>query len=419
MRNAALVPVYNSRIHPMHAFQHGPTRAACFLLLIAFCVPGYAANWTEPEAQLARKIAAATGPGVVSVEFVDKSSLTKAESEEVHRGIVAQLGGMGVHIANADQAAATVHITFSEDLRDYVWTAKIRMGGNESSVVMVSTPRPDVPAIEREAALVIHKTSLWAQAERILDVATIGGNPGHMLVLSAETVTLYKFQDSRWQLEQTLAINHARPWPRDLRGKLVTRKDRLFDAYLPGVLCHSSGNAPLTLTCAESDDPWPIGTDQFPLGAFFASTRNFFTGAVRPAIGTKTAPPFYSTAALPREKYTLWVLAAVDGQVHMLDGFSDQSVSKLGWGSDIAGVHSGCGPGWQVLATNAGSGTDDSIRAYELADREAVPVSRPVEFSGSITALWTEPEGNSAVVVVRNTETGRHEAFRLNLTCGQ
>ena len=87
--------------------------------------------------------------------------------------------------------------------------------------------------------------------------------------------------------------------------------------------------------------------------AFFAPTRNFFTGALTPGVGKfTTVPKFYSAALLPREKYTLWLFAAIDGQVHMVDGVSDQA-ARLGWGSDLTSVKTACGAGWQVLAASS------------------------------------------------------------------
>ena len=69
-----------------------------------------------------------------------------------------------------------------------------------------------------------------------------------------------------------------------------------------------------------------------PMGAFFAPTRNFFTGALTPGVGKfTTVSKFYSAALLPREKYLLWLFAATDGRVHMVDGISDQGL-KLGLG---------------------------------------------------------------------------------------
>ena len=154
------------------------------------------------------------------------------------------------------------------------------------------------------------------------------------------------------------------------------------------------------------------------MGAFFASTRNFFTGALTPGVGKfTTVSKFYSAALLPREKYTLWLFAATDGQVHMVDGVSDQA-ARLGWGSDLASVKTACGAGWQVLATSSGD-AGDSVRAYEFPDRDPVAVSVAVDFPGPVTALWTEAKGDTSVAVVRNRETGSYEAFRLALACSQ
>ena len=106
------------------------------------------------------------------------------------------------------------------------------------------------------------------------------------------------------------------------------------------------------MTCFESNDPWPIGADLFSQSASFTSSRNFFSGTLSAGTGTQTrAPAFYSAAAVPREQSTWWLLAAVDGKVHLLDGVTDQVMEKLKWGSDIASLRSGCGSGWQVLAT--------------------------------------------------------------------
>jgi hypothetical protein len=260
-------------------------------------------------------------------------------------------------------------------------------------------------------------------------------------VLDPEKVSLYRMQGGKWQPEQTLAIVHTRPWPRDLRGRLIPAKDHLLDVYLPGVICHSTSAVPLTLNCRESDDPWPLvsgtlngGTlSVFPsaglgngastvvpqLNAFYASTRNFFTGALTPGLGKyTTVPKFYSAALLPREKYILWIFTATDGQVHMVDGVSDQ-VSRFGWGSDVASVKTACGAGWQVLATSPAESSGDSVRAYEFPDRDPVPVSAPIDFPGSITAFWTEARGDAIVAVVRDRETRTYEAFRLALACSQ
>jgi len=418
MRSANDIAVYNSRIPHMRSLAPRFSRAACLFVLMLMRVPiMLASDWRAPEEQLARKIATATGPGPAALDVVNRSSLRRADVEEIRREFLTDLAALGVHLVNAEQTVATVRITFSENLQSYVWVAEIYRGDNEPIVVMVASPREIRLAEERPAAaLMIQKTLLWTDETRILDVALVNSNPQRMIVLEPESAVLFRFQDGRAQQEQSLPLSHSHPWPRDLRGRLVLRKDHLFDAYLPGVFCRSSAIAPVVLNCFESDDPWPLGTDHSGLSAFFAPSRNFFTGALSPGFEQQKAMgAFYSLAMLPRDKF---LFAAVDGHVHMLDGVTNQTLEREDWGSDITSVQSGCGQGWQVLVTGDGGG-GDTVRAFEIEDREAVAVSQPAEFNGGITALWAEPDGTGAIAVSQNSETGRYEAYRLSIICGQ
>lgn len=414
--------VYNSSIPYMLISSPRWLRSAGSLLILFLLSAGLqAADWSTPEEQLARKIAGTTGPGAVALEITNRSSLTRTDFDEIRRGLTTQLAYLGLRFVNAEQAAGSVKITLSEDLQNYVWVAEIHQGNNETSVAMVSLLRPPaLAAVHDGAALTVRRALLWTQDARILDAAVLDGNPPHLAILSADNLGLYGFRDGRWQIEQVLPIQHSHPWPRDLRGRLILRQDHLFDAHLPGVFCQSATTAPLALHCKDSDDPWPVGNDQFRLSAFFASTRNFFTGVLVPGIGKQTtSAAFYSAATLPREKYTLALFAGVDGQIHMLDGITDRAAGKLGWGSDIVSVHTECGSGWQVLATQNGVGPGDTVRAYEVPDREPVLVSQALEFNGSITSMWAESSANTAVAVSRNAETGKYEAYRLTIACSQ
>jgi hypothetical protein len=414
-----------------------------WLVVLALASSASAVDWSGPELQLARKIVALTGPGAVALTVENRSSLGKRDYEIVQNGLRSALGGLGLRFVDAEQSAATVSISLSENATSYVWVAEIHQSVGEVAVVMVSAPRPEgATAAHDSVPLTLHKSPLFAQDDPILDVAVLEENtaPTHIAVLDGEKVSFYRTLGGKWQLEQLLAVVHSRPWPRDLRGRLIPAKDHLLDAYLPGVICRAISGSPVALSCRESDDPWPLvsGTlnsgnlSVFPsagigngastvvpqLGAFFASTRNFFTGALTPRVGKfTTVPKFYSAALLPREKYTLWLFAATDGQVHMVDGVSDQA-ARLTWGSDLTSVKTACGAGWQVLATSSGD-AGDSVRAYEFPDRDPVAVSASVEFPGAITALWTEAKGDTTVAVVRNRENGTYEAFRLALACSQ
>jgi hypothetical protein len=349
----------------------------------------------------------------------------------VQNGLQSALEQAGVRLTNSEQAAASITLSLSENQVSYVWIAEIRQGAADSTVVMVAVPRPGaLPRAPDSMPMTLRKTLLRSANDPMLDVAVLedNGTPTRIAVLAAESLSFYRMMAGKWQEERTLAIAHAQPWPRDLRGRLVPGRDHSFDVYLPGVICRTGASGAWTINCHESDDPWPLapaGTTANSAGnaspavvaAFFAPRRNFFTGVISPSIGKfNSVPRFYSAAFVPRDKYTLWLFASTDGTVHMIDGIRDQ-VSTMSWGSEIATVKTTCGAGWQVLAATAGSERDDSLRAYEFPDRDPVAVSSSVDFPGTVSALWTEASGDSAIAIVKNRETGSYEAFRLAMAC--
>jgi hypothetical protein len=441
--------VYNSAIHDVDS--NSPHRAfasfACLrnagwllsLLLVGFATVSAAADWNKPEQDLARKIVAVTGPTRIAVAFENRSSLGKRDVDIVENGLRSTMQAAGLHLVTADQSPTLLTISLSENPTFYVWVAQIRLTSGGQSVAMVSIPRAKGSDLRDSFPMSLRKIPFFSQNLPILDVAVLeeAATPTRIAVLDPERLSWYRRQNASWQLEQAQMITHIQPWPRDVRGRLIPGRDHSLEIYLPGVIC-SAGTA--RLECRQSDDPWPLlsGASNGPMvvfpsagigngastvvpqrSAFFASTRNFFTGVITPPIeNVATLPRFFSAAFLPQENNMLWLVAATDGRVHMIDGVSDQ-VANVSWGSDLAGMKTVCGAGWQVLASSTGGRGGDSIRAYEFPDRGAVAVTPEVEFYGAVTALWTESRGDTAVAVIRNRDIGTYEAFRLAMACGQ
>jgi hypothetical protein len=401
-----------------------------FLLATAFLPSSsFASGLGDTARQLANKIAAAAGPGAFALEVTNRSSLDDKAVREVRSALEAQLHVEGVSTAKAEQAMGTVEIVLSESLREYVWTAAIMIGSDEKKVALVSLPRSSTGTGTPFAAalpIVLKTTLLFAQEQPMLDVALVDMPGGaRLLVLNGDAVAIYRHHGAnaagQWELEASLPITHSRTFPRDLRGRLLLRRDHLFDVYLPGTFCRttSSSVAPLSLNCNDTDDPSPLTPDDGSVRAFFAASRNFFTGALSPGIGkVSNVPSFYSAAALPRSNYTLWVLAAVDGSLHLVDGMTDQLIRGGKWGSDLAAVHSSCGTSTQLLASESGDAERDGLHAFEVPDRDPVTASSAVEFDGRIVALWPESSGNSAAAIVKRKDTGWYEAYRVSISCG-
>lgn len=429
-------PRYNQLILDMRAcLRRGwrlelRTSLRLFSLLIALCSSSpflFASNLSDAARQLAGKIAAITGPGSVALEVANRSSLDEKSVHEVRTALQGQLRALGVRVAGSEQAMGSVNVVLSESLREFVWAAEITVGNDATRVALISLPRAAVgSAFSAAPPIMLKAAPLLAQDERILDVSVIdspaGAGSARLLALEESRVAVYRQESGHWQMDASLPISAARAFPRDLRGRIMLRRDHLFDVYLPGTLCRSSAAMPLTLACSPSDDPWPLSAeDTGAVRAFYAPTRNFFTGVLSPGIGkVSNVPAFYSATSIPRQGYALWAVVAVDGSAHVIDGVTDQALRGLHWGSDLAAVRSGCGTGAQVLVSGESDSAKDrdTVRAYEIPDREPVAVSAALEFDGTITALWADASGTSALVVVKREDTGRYEASRITVACG-
>jgi hypothetical protein len=460
-----ICPRYNHRIRQMFArassglrmsFPHSLFlllfRAASLLFsLLIFSSLLFASTFTDTARQFADRISTIAGPGAIALDVMNRSSLDEKSAGEIRTALEGQLHDRGVRTVSADQSMGTVSVVLSESLREYVWTAEISIGTDQPRLALISFPRPPSSVfVGPSLPIKLEKTLLFSQSQPILDAVVIDVGEGlsrdardsasaRLLVLGADHVGIYHQvpglrgdpggidlpKTAVWQLESSLPIPHIRTFPRDLRGRLILRRDRVFDVYLPGVFCRSSTFAPLRLDCNSSDDPWPLTADETgpnAIRAFYAPARNFFTGALSPGIGRiSNAPAFYSAAGIPRGDYTLWVITAVDGSLHLIDGVTDQLLRNANVGSEIAYVTLNCVRHGQILITDAGEPNHnrdrDTLRAIEIPDRDPVVVSPALEFNGSITALWSGWSRFDAVAVTHREDTGQYEAYRISTTC--
>ena len=401
--------------NPRHTMNKGTWKfASVVVCVLTFAAVSHAVEWDEGMAAIARNIASISGPGTISLEIKNSSSIPSEKVVEIRRSLELQLRSAGIQVTDANTAATSVTLTLSENIQGYLWVAQVKQG-NDVRVVMQSMPRTQAPVLaEKTKSFSFHTTLLISQGERILDATQLPGLSPYLAVLEPEQVVIYRMNSGSWKPEQSLPIAHTRIWPRDLRGRLVGGNDHLFEAYLPGTFCASTVTAPLRMECRDSDDPWPIGTQR----AFYGAARNFFNGVLTPGLGKQTrVEPFYSAAALDRQNYTLWTMAGVDGRVRQYDGFNPRMVSGAReWGSNIATIKTDCGA--LLLATGNNDGTtNDSLRAFEVGDREPSEASAPAEFNGPITGLWSAVDSMSATAVVHNLKSDKYEAYNVTLTC--
>ncbi len=396
-------------------------RALLALLPVLLSIPVTAQNWAAPARELAEKIIAhVQARSAVTVSLRNVSSLTPNDAGQVRRTIEADLRAQGVHLVGADRAVDEVRLTLSENAGGFLWVAEVGHG-DSWEVVMTTAPFPAAP--DRGGAGVnIRKSLVWSQPEPMLDFATadVAGGP-LLLVLEPERLTAYRPTSGHWKRDSATQVPHSQPFPRDVRGRLLLLRDGSFHAYLPGVHCEGSTQPQLVAKCSESDDPWPLGSNADGQRAIFNSSRDYFTGAVVPGLGSITKlPPFYSAALIRDQAPRVWLFSLLDGSTRLVNAGGGTLDLSAGWGSDLAGVRSDCAPDPLVLTTRAGDSTrPDAVQAYEMSSGEAVEAGASAEFAGPLLSLGTTAEGNAASVVSRNLRTKQYEAFTLTVVCSR
>jgi hypothetical protein len=391
---------------------------AAWAALLVFCPPRAGAAGDPQSA--ARELAARTvdfagGGAALAVVWHNASSLGSSESARARAAFEAALQQAGERIG--ETATIEVRLTLTENPTEYLLVEEARRG-EERQVWMAAWARPEEGSRRISPGVSLDLKLVWEQDEQILDVAFPAGA---MLVLAPSNVTLYARVSGQWAARQRLPLTPAKPWPRDLRGRLRASGTN-FQVYLPGMRCTGATDPTPAMECGASEEPWVLesGSRGLLLANFMAG-RNYFDGRVVAQNGAQRAVvPFYSAARVEDRGETFWLLAPVDGRTQFFDGGLNpvSGGATPAWGSDIAGIDAGCGPASQVLATRPGDSSEpDAIQAFSLVERTVAPVTSAAIFPGPVTALWTSG-GASALAVARDLSTGRYAAYVITVACG-
>jgi hypothetical protein len=334
----------------------------------------------------------------LSVE--DRTGSQPDGAEAVRRELENAFRLRGVHLAAAPEAAAVASVFLAENYRGPLWVADVRTGGNRKVIIM-EAPRIATGRGDAAVPLTLEVRPVFGQRLPVLDFVLRGET---LTVLDPESVSVRVWKSGGWQVRSSAPLARPHPLPRDVRGRLRLEGGSL-QAWLPGLLCTGSTD-PLAVSCTESGTPWPLDLPD----AGISAGKNYFSPAA--------LPPFYSIAGRPARGDLRWLIAGVDGKTYLYD--ADRQVLSIldGWGSDVAGVETGCGSGRQVLAVIPGeAGEADSIQAFEVSDRRVLPAGPPARLQGIVTALWPDAEGRSAGLVCRNSQAGGYEAFLVSVSC--
>jgi hypothetical protein len=426
------------KMKPMKLIWLGAMVASGLIGLTASAAPA-PSPWEKPAAEMAGQIAGFLGPGQAQLTIRNLSTIPNNEIPAIRRLLEQDLKTLGVLVSGSESANA-VHLTLSENQRERLWVAEV-IEGNETRVAMVQVGYEVARDLPTQEHIVLHKEQYISAAglSRQPDIppdepvlAMIVTKSG-VVVLKQDQIVLINMTPVGWMVRERFSLNQRQQSPRDPRGMLLPTADgNGFTAFTAGAECVGSFTSPendiahpengWTVHCNASDDPWPIAQEDtangsITLKAFYNSARNYFTGVISPSLGVDL-PPFYTAVLLPRPaEGAALLVGGIDGKVQLVENGALKTVAGArDWGSDFAALHSGCGSGWQIVASGSGEAASDSLRAYELPAQEAVPASAALPVNGTVTALWTASDGKSVFAVVRST-TNEYEVDHVTAGC--
>jgi hypothetical protein len=378
-----------------------------------------AGAWDQPTAALADKVAAILVSGQARITLRNLSTISAQELPAIRKLLEEDLKQRGIG-STGDESANAIRVTLSENASERVWVAEI-IEGNLTQVAMVEAGSTPGQRAAVAGGLSLRKQTLLTTHEPVLAALEMANS---LVVLEPEQVVLYTRTPEGWREWKRVGIGQKQPLARDPRGMVNPDADGAgFHAWFAGAQCTGSfAGGDWAVSCHPSDDPWPVNSAQNAnrtpaLSAFYNAARNHFTGLVAPNLGVDL-PRFYASAWIPRSSGAVaYMVGGIDGKVQMLENAALKPIAGTrDWGSDFTLLDSGCGTGWQIIASGSGQAASDSLRAYELPALEAIPASMPLEVGGTVTALVPSPDGKNAIAIVRG-RADKYEVDRVTALC--
>lgn len=367
-------------------------------------------DFNSAAAQLAAKITERAKPGTASIALTNRSSIGASSVSSISDELTRQLQLRGWNLQNAP-VEPSIAVTLSETSYNYVWTAEITRAGARDVAILELRRSGGAPSTQDRVTL--SQILTISSDTPLLDVALVEGNiseGAHLLALTPAAVELYQLQASQWRVLQNQPLGLSPLTSRDLRGRIVYEQGS-FDAFLPGLRCTGMAGTTLSVSCRQSDDPWPLADDRRVL-AFYAGNRNFFNGVLSGASAQNgNVNPFYSAAVLSDRV----IYSDIGGHPQMaLNGQRPAPVNAR-WGSNIAGIQSACQPDL-VLASGTGDfNRSDSITAFRMTNSEFSAVSESISFNGPVLGLKTTADRQQGLAI--SSSSGRYEAYLVAARC--
>lgn len=316
-------------------------------------------KWNEAVRALAEKIAAAAGTThEVSMEVKNISSLNVAEAKAIQQELQRELEQRDIRLSSLAQGEMSVHVTLSEGVEGYMWSAETRRG-DASQTFVAGVPRQlqntdglPIGSLRLDAQLI------WAQPEEFIDFALAkpGNSDSTLNILGLNHFETYKFSDSSWRMERTIPISRMTPVRRGGAGGFDLRR---LDTFWFDVDCIGPAGEPKNMTCS------------------------------------------------------MWYSITPAKEVGINVRGREESVGEI--------LRAKCGANSILISSGPGDWTQpDFVQGFLLMGptEEAVPSGSPIPFDGPILNMRPDWKENTLRMIAHNLKTGNYEGYLVTATCG-
>lgn len=379
------------------------TRFLLILLLISIPVARCADSVDDNLRAFARRVATNLRGDSANLEEENLSTLEEKRFSELVNIFDGELRSRGVQFGPKGQTCK-IHFTISQNGNGLLAIAQVKRGESvETLLQALGRPR----ALENGAAvkgLVLQKEILVSRDEPILDVHFNHLDPDALEILGTMGIASYQKVGLRWVEGTTHRLQRNRPDARDLWGYVRQTTDDESAIFSTEICSLGAG-----------------GGDRCRA---YAGRKEFSLLPGETTVG-KDSPPWVSAAKIEASDRTVVFLAGQDGIFRVFAEDERGPVATYsGFGDQIAAFSSGCGQGEQILLSGKQDWTQpDQIHAMELDRNKLIEVAPPLQFTGPVVMLRGGMQDASlkvmnAVTVVRDLGTGRYEAYRISIGCG-
>jgi hypothetical protein len=410
----------------------------CLLSLIFFFAsvfPAHADSLEDAARALARKVNSSSKEFDGGYGWQNRSSVSSATSERLRAAFQAELERLHSRLDPESEGRLEILITEGPTHLHLIAVRTEDSNGNEGKEFIGSvTFSKGQFALSEHAGTVLRldRQLLWQEPQPMLDLAQSNdptGKPDVMLVLGRESISLYRWDDEKWQHKDSIPLPRLKVPQRDLRGE-IHLYDHYFQFHLPGIECDGDAWQKLAFECDEETGIWsaeirtgyPFSLDG---GHSFFSVNPHYTGPKKfPLSG------FFSAAELHSDDEDFeyrTAIAGMDGHAYVFSsGNENHKIPEalerlpLDLGSEIASAE--CQGRSIVFATGTKDGSlQDTLQGFDVEPKAATPVTAAVEFLGPILSLKAVDNRDNAelAAIVFNLTTGNYEAYRITVACGE